>query len=176
MHAIGLDPGTTRQNPAAVALVRWLPGDPAPILLGTTQLTPARHETLAEYLGRLGARLRTDWLGGVTLLAVEWPYVGENPQSALDLAACCGAALAAAGEAGVTTHLVSPAQAKQALVGVGNATKEQMIAAVRVQFGRALPKDQADAVGIALAGLVIVRRAVQLPLPKRQTRIKTKKG
>jgi crossover junction endodeoxyribonuclease RuvC len=110
----------------------------------------------------------------VQLLAVEWPYVGENPQSALDLAACCGAALASAGEVGIPAHLISPAQAKQALAGVGNAPKEQMIAAVRLQFGRTVPKDQADAVGIALAALTLARRPAQLRLPTK--RAKAKKG
>ena len=176
MIALGIDPGITRENPVGAALVRWPLGEASPVLLGAATLRPVGSEPLALFLGRLGLRLRTDWLNNVELAGVEWPYIGENPQSALDLAACCGVVLGAAGEAGIRCLQVSPAQAKLALAGRGSATKQMMIDAAHQQFGRALVKDAADAVGIALAALVEARRAVQLPLPKRPVRTKTKKG
>ena len=174
MLSLGLDPGISRANPVGVALVRWPLGESSPVLLGTAQLAPLPREPLATFLGRLSYRLSLDWLQGVQLLGVEWSYVGENAQSALDLAACCGAALAAAGEAGITAHLVTPSQAKLALAGRGNADKPMMIDAVRQQFGRTVPKDQADAVGIALAALTLARRPAQLRLPTK--RAKARKG
>jgi crossover junction endodeoxyribonuclease RuvC len=148
MRVLGLDPGTTKANPTGVAL---LTGWPSPRLLGTAHLAPERGDSLAEFLGVLSQRLRSDWLNGVDLLAVEWPYVGKNAQSALDLAACCGAAFAVAGERGIRCALVTPSQAKLALAGSGSADKAAMIDAVRVQFGIVVLKDHADAVGIALA-------------------------
>ena len=148
MRVLGFDPGTTKANPVGVALVA---GWPSPRLLGTAHLAPSAGDTLAEFLGALSQRMRNDWLNSVDLLAVEWPYIGKNAQSALDLAACCGAALAAAGERGVRTALIAPTQAKLALTGSGDADKAAMMAAVRIQFGVTIPKDHADAVGIALA-------------------------
>ena len=79
--------------------------------------------------------------------------MGENPQSALDLAACCGAVLGAAGERGVRCRLISPQGAKVALAGHGGADKTAMMAAVEHRFGCRLSKDRADAVGVALAAL-----------------------
>lgn len=166
MRALGLDPGTTRRNPVGVALVRWGLDEPRPALLGSAQLLPGTSESLSDFLGRLGARLRADWLNGVEILGVEWPFVGENAQSALDLAACCGVALAAAGERGLSTYQLSPQQAKLALAGHGGADKDAMMAAARARFGRQLPKDQADAVGIALAALVKARHYEQLKLKR----------
>lgn len=156
MRVLGFDPGTTRANPAAVALLSNT--QDGPTLLGAASLYPAKAESLSAFLGRLGARLRGDWLSGVVLLGVEWPYVGANPRGALVLAACCGVALAAAGERGVRTKLISPQHAKLALAGHGAADKAAMMAAARLRFGRALPKDEADAVGIALAAMTEGKR------------------
>lgn len=164
MRALGFDPGTTRRNPVGVALVAWPLDEERPALLGAAQLQPGTSEALADFLGRLGARLRGDWLNGVEIVGVEWPYVGENAQSALDLAACCGVALAAAGERGLRAYQLSPSEAKVALAGHGGADKDAMMAAARSRFGRQLPKDQADAVGIALAALVKARHYEQLKL------------
>jgi Holliday junction resolvasome RuvABC endonuclease subunit len=83
-----------------------------------------------------------------------------------------GGAATAAGEAGIVAHLVTPSQAKLALAGRGNADKQMMIDAVRQQFGRTVPKDQADAVGIALAALTLARRPAQLRLPTKLAKIK----
>jgi crossover junction endodeoxyribonuclease RuvC len=147
---LGLDPGTTATNPTGVALIDW-PSGGDPRLLGTAQIAPRPGESLESFLGRLAQRLRGDWLSGVDLLGIEWPYVGKNAQSAMMLAACWGAAQGAAGERGVSCVHIAPTQAKAALTGDGKADKAAMREAVRVQFGVKIPKDQADAVGIALA-------------------------
>jgi Holliday junction resolvasome RuvABC endonuclease subunit len=150
MRILGFDPGTSPTNPAAVALIDW-PSGGDPRLIGTAQLAPRSGETQEAFLGRLAQRLRDDWLIGVDLIGVEWPYFDRNAQSALVLAACCGVALGAAGERGVRGVRVAPTEAKAALAGAGGADKAAMMAAVRFQFGVHVPKDQADAVGIALA-------------------------
>lgn len=150
MKILGFDPGTSATNPAAVALIDW-PSGGDPRLIGTAQMAPRSGETQEDFFGRVAQRLRDDWLIGVDLLGVEWPYAGQNVQSALVLAACCGVALGAAGERGIRGVRVAPTEAKAALAGAGGADKAAMKEAVRVQFGVKIPKDQADAVGIALA-------------------------
>ena len=166
MRALGIDPGATRRNPTGVALVAWPLDVERPALLGAAALLPGTSEALSDFLGRLGRRLSDDWLNGVEIVGVEWPYVGENAQSALDLAACCGVALGAAGERGLRTYQLSPSEAKVALAGHGGADKDAMMAAARARFGRTLPKDQADAVGIALAALIKARHYEQLKLKR----------
>ena len=164
MRILGLDPGTTKPNPTGVALLTWALGDEAR-LLGTAHLAPTPHQSLASFLGELAARLRTDWLNQVDLVGIEWPYVGKNAQSALDLAACCGAVLSAAGERGIACVLISPAEGKLALAGTSSASKQAMIDAVRLQFRLAVPKDHADAVGIALAARATVLQKGLIPCP-----------
>jgi crossover junction endodeoxyribonuclease RuvC len=156
MRVLGFDPGTTKENPSAVALVSW-PAGGEPRLIGTAQMAPRPGDTLSAFLGTIGPRLRLDWLNRVDLVGVEWPYFGKNAQSALDLAACCGTAMTAAGERGIPCVQVSPSEAKKALTRKSDAEKKDMIEAVRVQFQMRVPKDQADAVGIALAAVVSYR-------------------
>jgi crossover junction endodeoxyribonuclease RuvC len=65
-----------------------------------------------------------------------------------------GVALFVAAEQGIAIHEYTPATVKKAVVGNGNASKEQVAAMVRVILGLAetpKPADAADAIAIALA-------------------------
>ena len=100
-------------------------------------------------LGQVKASVRR-----AELVAIEDQYAtaGGVGRSAMQVArvAACIADYARAQDKSVVW--VYPAQAKAALVGQGNATKEQMIAWARQRFGASLSEHEADAVGIALAG------------------------
>lgn len=85
-------------------------------------------------------------------LAVESVFVHRNPGSALKLGQARGVALAPALARGIPVHEYSPAVVKQALVGRGNAAKNQvqhMISALLDLPGTPQP-DAADALAVAV--------------------------
>ena len=145
---LAVDPGLTRTNPAGIALL-----SSCEVIQFATTFTPLnRHEPFSAYLGRLHLLLSNIAAASpLTLCGVEWPFVGKNAQSALDLAAVCGVVLAVAGAAGVPCYQVNPMHVKQALSGTTHATKADMIAAVTLRYQVKISKDAADAVGVALA-------------------------
>jgi len=84
--------------------------------------------------------------------AVESGFSGRNPRSGLILAESRGVLLAALGRAEVIVHPYTPAQVKSAMVGHGNAEKQQVAFMVVRLLGleEAPPSDAADAAGVAL--------------------------
>ncbi len=86
------------------------------------------------------------------LMAVERPFFGKNVKSAMMLGQARGAALLAAAEMGLEVQEFSPLEVKQAVVGYGRASKEQIQAMVRSILGvrQELTADAADALAVAL--------------------------
>lgn len=85
--------------------------------------------------------------------AVEELFFSRNVTTALTVGQARGVAMLAAAEAGLPVHEYKPAEIKQAVVGYGNATKEQVQEMVRVLLGVAevpRPDDAADAVAVAI--------------------------
>lgn len=112
--------------------------------------------------GTMPARLRElgDLVRGViraqapTAIAVETQFFGKSATAAFAVGMSRGVTLFVAEECGVPVHEYTPATVKKAVVGNGNASKEQVAAMVRVLLG--LPKapgpaDVTDAIAIALA-------------------------
>jgi len=105
-------------------------------------------------------RLQQIFRGLVTLIetrkpqymAVERPFFGKNVKSAMLLGQARGAALLAAAETGLAVQEFSPLEVKQAVVGYGRATKEQIQAMVGSLLGirQSLTADAADALAVAL--------------------------
>jgi len=87
------------------------------------------------------------------LMGIERPFFGKNVQSAMMLGQARGAAMLAAAEAGLTVQEFSPLEVKQAVVGYGRASKEQVQAMVRALIplppGR-VGADAADALAVAV--------------------------
>ena len=88
-----------------------------------------------------------------TVCAVEGLFFAQNLQTALTMGEARGAALYAAGEAGLEIFEISPRKVKQAIVGYGAAQK--LAVAKMVQRMLHLPDlpspDAADALALALA-------------------------
>jgi crossover junction endodeoxyribonuclease RuvC len=84
--------------------------------------------------------------------AVEEVFVNANPQSTLKLGQARGVVLLNAARAGLDVGEYAPRLVKKAVVGTGNATKEQ----VHAMVGRLLPgitiagADAADALAVAI--------------------------
>jgi crossover junction endodeoxyribonuclease RuvC len=86
------------------------------------------------------------------VVAMEEVFFGKNLQSTLALGEARGVAMLVAGEAGLVVTGYSPATVKQAVVGHGRATKDQVAFLVRAVLSmRRVPSaDAADALAIAI--------------------------
>lgn len=76
------------------------------------------------------------------------------PRTAILMGHARGVICLAAAQAGLAVHDYPPARVKRMLTGSGQATKEQMQAAIQREFGltsRPEPADAADALAVALA-------------------------
>lgn len=89
---------------------------------------------------------------GVRHVALEQTIYVQNVATAQILGAARGAAIAAAAVLGLPVFEYPPLRVKQAVVGAGRASKEQMARTVMALLGhgRALAYDEADAAGVAL--------------------------
>lgn len=145
---LGLDPGLTASNPTGVALVR-----------GET-LVDSRCVELdgnLDWGGRLDQVI--DFLENyfeahskvIEAAAYEIPFTGPSRKVGIMLAHVGGALRAVAWRYGVMVAQVYPTQVKLALTGNGQANKEKMVVAARLRFGREVTKDEADAIGVAVA-------------------------
>jgi crossover junction endodeoxyribonuclease RuvC len=88
------------------------------------------------------------------VLAVERPFFGKNASSALAVGMARGTAFLVAAEAGLAVREYPPATVKRAVVGNGNASKEQVGRMVSLLLGLPSvpePADATDALAVALA-------------------------
>ena len=93
-----------------------------------------------------------------SVVVVEAVFQGKNVQSALKLGHARGAILLAAALAEITIAEYSPREIKKAVVGNGNATKEQVGFMVQQQLRlktAPTPSDAADGVAAALCHCVM---------------------
>ena len=89
-----------------------------------------------------------------TVLAVERPFFGKNASSALAVGMARGIAFLTASEAGLEVREYPPATVKRAVVGNGNASKDQVARMVTLLLGLPSvpqPADATDALAVALA-------------------------
>lgn len=87
------------------------------------------------------------------ILVVETQYVHKNVQSAIKLGMARGIVMVAAKRKGLKVFQYAPSQAKQAVVGKGNATKQQVQQMVKCLLNLDAvpePEDAADALALAL--------------------------
>lgn len=108
-------------------------------------------------------RLREIYLGVSDLIsenqidrfAIETSFVSENPQTAIKLGQARGVAIAAAAVKDLTVAEYAPREIKQATVGTGRATKEQVQYMVKVLLNlrEAPDTDSADALAVAICDL-----------------------
>ncbi len=99
-------------------------------------------------------------------VAVEEPFVGMNPRTAIAVGQAQGVALMAAASLGVPVARYTPAAVKQAVTGHGRASKEQVRQALAMLLKADIasaPEDATDALAVALCHLQ-ARRAAALPI------------
>jgi len=148
-RVLGIDPSL---RGTGLALVEFAPGR-APVLLRCQTLrVPAKHPMaycLAE-IHRAVAAFVADF--DPRHVALEQTIYVQNFQTAQILGAARGAAITAASLQDKEIFEYAPLRVKQAVVGAGRASKEQMARTIMALLGhgRPLAFDEADAAGVAI--------------------------
>ncbi len=149
-QVLGIDPSL---RGTGLALVEFNPGRSPLLLRCQTVHVPAKR-SMAFALGEISTAV-TAFLDTfeVRHVALEQTIYVQNFQTAQILGAARGAAIAAAALRGhEEVWEYAPLRVKQAVVGAGRASKEQMARTVMALLGhgRPLASDEADAAGVAL--------------------------
>jgi len=146
---LGIDPSL---RGTGLALIEFAAGRP-PLLLRCQTVRVAPKYSLAVALAEIH-RAVTAMLDGRTVrhVALEQTIYVQNIRTAQILGAARGAAIAAAALRDLPVFEYPPLRVKQAVVGAGRASKEQMARTVMALLGhgRTLALDEADAAGVAL--------------------------
>ena len=90
---------------------------------------------------------------GPTILSIEAPFFGKNPQSMLKLGRAQGICMAAAIAEGLEVFEYAPRKIKQSITGNGNASKEQVAAMLENELALDASRhmtDATDALGAAM--------------------------
>lgn len=146
---LGIDPSL---RGTGLALIEFGAGRQPVLLRCATVRVPARH-SMAYALGEIH-RAVSAMLDGLDVrhVALEQTIFVQNVQTAQILGAARGAAIAAAALRERPVFEYPPLRVKQAVVGAGRASKQQMARTVMALLGhgRTLAPDEADAAGVAL--------------------------
>jgi crossover junction endodeoxyribonuclease RuvC len=147
---LGIDPSL---RGTGLALIDFQAGR-SPVLLrcATVRVQASRpmaaalaeiHRAVVNFVGRAEA---------IRHVALEQTIYVQNFQTAQILGAARGAAIAAVALQGLPVFEYPPLRVKQAVVGSGRASKEQLARTVMslLGHGRTLAWDEADAAGVAL--------------------------
>jgi crossover junction endodeoxyribonuclease RuvC len=146
---LGVDPSL---RGTGLALIEFTAGR-APLLLRCHTVRVPARQPMSVALGEIH-RAVAAFLEGVEVrhVALEQTIFVQNFQTAQILGAARGAAMAAAALRERPVFEYPPLRVKQAVVGAGRASKEQMARTVMALLGhaRTLAPDEADAAGVAL--------------------------
>lgn len=150
MRVLGVDPGSITTG---FGVVDHLSGRLSLVEHGVIR-TP-RGEELAARLEQIYRELKAVIARcGPSTVAVEAPFGGRNIKSLIQLAHARGVILLAAREAGLEIFEYSPRSVKSAVVGYGNAEKEQVNRMIRLLLpGCAelvITDDASDALAVAI--------------------------
>ncbi len=156
---LGVDPGTVVLG---FAVVEVHPRSRRIVELGVLKL--AQFKDHARRLETIHRRLTQVIVQHQpTIMAIEAPFFGKNPQSMLKLGRAQGVCMAAAIGGGLEVSEYAPRKIKQSITGNGNASKEQVAAMLENEFdldnSRYLA-DATDALGAAMCHYYQHRSAV----------------
>lgn len=147
MRILGIDPGSRITGYGVVEVnggtSRYI--DCGCIRAGEADL-PQRLKIIFQSLTEIILDVRPD------AVAIESVFMNRNADSALKLGRAQGAAMCAAVSQDLAVMEYTPAQVKQAVVGKGNAAKEQIQHMVKILLGLSKnpQADASDALAVAL--------------------------
>ena len=152
MYVLGIDPGLSR---CGYGLVEQIPAGTRALAVGVMRTSPSlpTPERLAELQVDVRALLREH---RPAVVSIERVLFQVNVRTAIAVAQAAGLVMAEAVAAGCEVVEYSPNQVKQAVAGVGGATKDQWERMVQTLLGidqPLRPVDAADAVALALCHL-----------------------
>jgi crossover junction endodeoxyribonuclease RuvC len=148
-RVLGIDPSL---RGTGLALVEFTPGRP-PLLLRCFTVKVHAREPMSAALAEIHRAVTAFVVDqDIRHVALEQTIFVQNFQTAQILGAARGAAIAAAALHAKPIFEYPPLRVKQAVVGAGRASKEQMSRTVMSMLGhgRPLASDEADAAGVAL--------------------------
>ena len=178
--------GTSRQGKTRILGI-----DPGSIITGFGVIDSDGHHNryiasgpLAVKAATLPQRLRLIYeaISGVIAeyrpqaVAIEKTFMYRNADSALKLGQALGAAVTAAVMCGLPVAEYTPRHIKQAVVGRGGASKEQVqkMVSILLNIHHPLQADEADALAIALSHGHIIGTLARIPTAARPTAYKRK--
>jgi crossover junction endodeoxyribonuclease RuvC len=148
-RVLGIDPSL---RGSGFAVIDYRPGGQAHLLESTT-LKLGPKLSMPECLGAIGNQV-DDFLNqhSVDHVAIEQTIYVQNFQTAQILGAARGAAIATAAMRGLPVFEYAPLRIKQAVAGLGRASKEQISRTVLSLTGTNLGQryDESDATAVAL--------------------------
>lgn len=164
VRVLGIDPGLTRCGYAVIDAVTASSVTAKALGVVRTPASDPLPQRLADLQRELVSLIDEHQ---PHVVAVEHVFFQVNVRTAMSVGQASGLALAAAAASGCEVHQYTPSQVKSAVVGVGNATKEQVQHMVRARLGLAVtprPADAADAAALALCHVAMapLRRSVAL--------------
>jgi crossover junction endodeoxyribonuclease RuvC len=153
LKILGIDPGTTVTGYGMVEII-----NNRPVILNMGTLVPGRYANHYQRLKHLHERslhiiehYRPD------VMAIEAPFYGKNVQSMLKLGRGQGVIMAAALHYSVPIHEYAPLLVKQAITGMGAASKQQVAYFLQKVYNLTdLDKglDASDAVAVAICHFI----------------------
>ncbi|MCX7015590.1 MAG: crossover junction endodeoxyribonuclease RuvC [Candidatus Sumerlaeota bacterium] len=157
MRILGIDPGLARLGWAVIEFPDPSPETTAYGSLATSaaEPLPRRLKAIHDALARVIAEHRPE------AAAIEEIFFAANVKTAVSMAQARGVAILSLANAGVEFFEYSPLQIKQAVVGYGRASKEQVQLMVRHLLGlRITPKSDhaTDALAAALCHAASLKR------------------
>lgn len=144
-----MDPGTARVGFGVVDFLadRFTVVNYGYIKTGADLLLPARMQLIYEELKKIIVNFKPD------RFAIEEIFFNKNTRTVMSVGQAYGVAILAAARAGLLVFEYTPLQVKQAVVGYGRATKQQVSYMVKVILGLPelpAPDDVTDALAVAI--------------------------
>jgi crossover junction endodeoxyribonuclease RuvC len=156
-RVLGIDPSL---RGTGLAMIEFAPGRP-PVLLSSKTVKILSKHSMAHCLGEIHRAVASILATHpVDHVALEKTIYVQNISTAQILGAARGAAIAAAALAACEVFEYPPLRVKQAVVGRGHASKEQVARTVMalLEHGRTLALDESDAAAVALCHAFTWRR------------------
>ena len=153
LRILGIDPGTTVTGYGLVEI-----RGKVPVILDKGKITPRRNSTHYERLKTLHQEaLKIVEKFQPDVLAIEAPFYGKDIQAMLKLGRGQGVIMAAALIHNIPIHEYAPLLVKQAITGMGRASKQQVAYFLqKVYHLEELPNelDVSDAVAVAICHFI----------------------
>jgi crossover junction endodeoxyribonuclease RuvC len=156
---LGIDPSL---RGTGLAILNFLPPSKAEYVASQT-VVPGREADLPQCLGAIAravaALIDTH---SPDVVAIEETIYVQNFRTAQKLGAARGAAIGEAARRGIPVFEYPPLRIKQAVVGYGRASKEQVTRQMSGLLGlkESLPFDEADAAAVALCHALTLGRGL----------------